>query len=398
MRRKNHGATLARDAENDSNPGDRLMLGIIAKLIKKIFGSHQERALKVLWQRVQVINEWYEKFDSLSDDEIKAKTWEFRARLQQGETLDDILPEAFAAVKQACKRNVGQRWMAAGMPFEWVEIPYDVQLIGGMVLHLGNIAEMATGEGKTLVATLPLYLNALEGRGCHLATFNDMLAQRDSQWTGHILEWLGLTVGCIQQEMEPATRRAQYAADVTYGQSSEFGFDYLRDNMSTSPEHLVQGARSSISQALAEEIIARAREFEGARVIMNAFRTLLIEVPQDKAGGLLTEFGGRFFRSRNWWSTGRARNVRSNCRKCPNPPPRFRMPSRTVTSPRGLFASGSCSSSATTTSSSWTKWTRCSLTKRVRLSSSRGKSSARRTSSTRCVRWSRRWSTSRATW
>jgi hypothetical protein len=128
MRRKNHGATLARDAENDPNPGDRLMLGIIAKLIKKIFGSHQERALKVLWQRVQVINEWYEKFDSLSDDEIKAKTWEFRARLQQGETLDDILPEAFAAVKQACKRNVGQRWMAAGMPFEWVEIPYDVQL------------------------------------------------------------------------------------------------------------------------------------------------------------------------------------------------------------------------------------------------------------------------------
>jgi len=270
------------------------MLGIIAKLIKKLFGSHQERALRTLWERVTVINEWYEKLDSLSDDEIKAKTWEFRARLQQGETLDDLLPEAFAVVKQACKRNVGQRWMAAGMPFEWVEVPYDVQLIGGMVLHLGNIAEMATGEGKTLVATLPLYLNGLEGRGCHLATFNDMLAQRDSQWTGHILDWLGLTVGCIQQEMEPATRRAQYAADITYGQSSEFGFDYLRDNMSTSPEHLVQGARSSISQALAEEILARTSAFEGARVIMNAFRTLLIEVPQDKAGELLTEFGGRF--------------------------------------------------------------------------------------------------------
>lgn len=276
---------------NDLEIGESAML---KGLMKKIFGSHHERALKELWLQTDEINAAYEQLDSLSDDEIKAKTEEFRGRLQDGETLQDIMFEAFGVVKQACKRNVGQRWMAADMPFEWVEVPYDVQLIGGLVLHSGRIAEMATGEGKTLVAVLPLYLNGLEGRGCHLATFNDMLARRDSEWTGRILQWLGLTVGCIQQSQEPAMRRRMYASDVTYGQSSEFGFDYLRDNMAGGSDQLVQGARSLISEEIAQEVLADLKDIEGARVVTNAFRTLMMEVPVGAVGGILEKYGARF--------------------------------------------------------------------------------------------------------
>ncbi|MBN1866165.1 preprotein translocase subunit SecA [Candidatus Sumerlaeota bacterium] len=267
---------------------------MIGGLLKTILGSQMERALKKMWPVVDEINRFDEEFESLSDDQLRAKTWEFRGRLQDGETLDDLLPEAFAVVKQACRRHKGQRWTAANMPLEWNDVPFDVQLIGGIVLHQGKIAEMATGEGKTLVATLPLYLNALEGRGCHLVTTNDVLARRDSEWTGRILEWLGLTVGCIQQEMEPSIRLKQYACDVTYGQNSEFGFDYLRDNMAGSSNHLVQGSRSHVAQELADEIVAAATASEEGRTIMNRFRTLIVEAPRLRVLPLLKEFGGRF--------------------------------------------------------------------------------------------------------
>ncbi|MCX8038299.1 MAG: preprotein translocase subunit SecA [Candidatus Sumerlaeia bacterium] len=220
---------------------DSLISKIFGFVLGKILGSKQQRDIKRLMPIVAQINQWYEKYDSLSDDELKAKTDEFRRRYKEGETLDQLLPEAYAVVKQACKRHVGQRWVAGGTEIEWIEVPYDVQLMGGIVLHQGKIAEMATGEGKTLVAILPLYLNALPGRGAHLVTVNDYLAKRDSEWTGHILQWLGLTVGCIDKT-EPNTpeRRAMYHCDVTYGTNNEFGFDYLRDNMAVHKDQLVQ--------------------------------------------------------------------------------------------------------------------------------------------------------------
>jgi len=200
-------------------------------LITKIFGTKHDRDLKKLWPIVEDINRHYEEYESLSDEELRGKTDEFKTRLEQGETPEDILPEAYAVVKQACKRLKGQSWEVAGIETEWDMIPYDVQLLGGIVLHQGRITEMATGEGKTLVATMPLYLNALTGKGCHLVTVNDYLALRDSQWMGRIYEFLGLTVGCIQHDMDPQERQQQYACDITYGTNNEFGFDYLRDNM-----------------------------------------------------------------------------------------------------------------------------------------------------------------------
>lgn len=220
---------------------DTLIALILGKILGKLFGTKQQRDVRRLVPRVAAINEWYEKFASLSDEELKAKTVEFRQRYKEGESLNDLLPEAYAVVKQACKRHVGQRWTAGGSEIEWIEVPYDVQLMGGIVLHEGKIAEMATGEGKTLVAILPLYLNALPGRGVHLVTVNDYLAKRDSEWTGHILEWLGLTVGCIDKtEPNTAERRAMYQCDVVYGTNNEFGFDYLRDNMALHKDQLVQ--------------------------------------------------------------------------------------------------------------------------------------------------------------
>ena len=156
------------------------------------------------------------------------------------ETLNEILPEAFAVVKETSRRHAGKQWEAGGSIVAWEMVHYDVQLIGGMVLHQGKIAEMATGEGKTLVATLPTYLNALRGRGVHIVTVNDYLAKRDSEWKGPIYEWLGLTVDCIQSNMPPHMREAQYDCDITFGTNNEFGFDYLRDNMVQRPEDMVQ--------------------------------------------------------------------------------------------------------------------------------------------------------------
>jgi preprotein translocase subunit SecA len=186
------------------------------------------------------INQWAEEFQSLAEADFPAKTEAFKQRLESGETLDDILPEAFGLVKAACSYLLGQNWKVCDIPVTWDMVPYDVQIVGGIILHEGKIAEMATGEGKTLVATMPLYLNALSGRGAHLVTVNDYLAQRDAQWMGRVYELLGLTVGCIQSDISNEDRITAYGADITYGTNNEFGFDYLRDNMKTSARDKVQ--------------------------------------------------------------------------------------------------------------------------------------------------------------
>ena len=200
---------------------------MISALLHRIFGSANERYIKSLNSTVKRINDLEPEISALSDEDLKARTGQLKDRLANGETLDDILPDAFATVREAAKRTIGQRH-------------FDVQLIGGIVLHKGKISEMRTGEGKTLVATLAVYLNALTGKGVHVVTVNDYLAKRDSEWMGQIYRFLGLTVGCIVHELEDDERREQYNADITYGTNNEFGFDYLRDNMKFSIKDMVQ--------------------------------------------------------------------------------------------------------------------------------------------------------------
>ncbi len=200
---------------------------MISYLLKKIFGSKNERELRRLQPLVDRINQLEPAMQRLSDAELQAKTPEFKERLRQGASLEDLLPEAFAVAREASVRVLGLR-------------PFDVQLLGGIVLHEGKIAEMKTGEGKTLVAVLPVYLNALTGRGVHVVTVNDYLARRDSDWMGGIYRFLGLTVGTIVHGLDDAQRRQAYNADVTYGTNNEFGFDYLRDNMKYALEDYVQ--------------------------------------------------------------------------------------------------------------------------------------------------------------
>ncbi|HMP89318.1 MAG TPA: preprotein translocase subunit SecA [Kiritimatiellia bacterium] len=210
-------------------------------LLRKIVGTKNERDVRRMRPLVAKINELEKQYQSLSEDQLKAKTQEFRDRLAKGETLSDIELEAFAVVKNACRRLCGTVATVCDHTLTWEMIPFDVQLVGGMALHHGKIAEMATGEGKTLVATMPAYLNALTGKGVHVVTVNDYLARRDSEWMGVVYKYLGLTVGCIQNQMDPATRRQHYACDITYGTNSEFGFDYLRDmGMAYRPEDQVQ--------------------------------------------------------------------------------------------------------------------------------------------------------------
>ncbi len=229
-------------------------------ILKKIIGTKNERDLRKLRPLVARINEIETTYQRLSDEQLKAKTAEFRERLAKGETLDDLLPEAFAAVKNACRRLCGQTIEVCGHPIRWEMVPFDVQLIGGIVLHQGKIAEMATGEGKTLVATLPVYLNALEGKGVHVVTVNDYLARRDAQWMGAVYRFLGLTVGCIQNAMTSEERRAQYACDITYGTNAEFGFDYLRDNMALRAADMVQrGHHYAIVDEIDSILIDEAR-------------------------------------------------------------------------------------------------------------------------------------------
>ncbi|HNW60075.1 MAG TPA: SEC-C metal-binding domain-containing protein [bacterium] len=203
-------------------------------------GTSNEKQIKRLKPLVAVVNEYAATYEQLSDDELKAKTHEFKYRLNTGATLDDLLPEAYAAVKETCRRLLGKSWLVRGQEITWNMVPYDVQILGGIVLHEGKIAEMATGEGKTLVATMPLYLNALSGKGAHLVTVNDYLAQRDCEWMGKIYEFLGLSTAALHGEMTPEERREAYYADITYGTNNEFGFDYLRDNMASDVWNVAQ--------------------------------------------------------------------------------------------------------------------------------------------------------------
>ncbi len=276
---------------------------MLNKLLKKVFGDKNTKVLKELWPIVDQINEEYEKIKDLSDDELRAKTEEFKAIInertkelreeidklneqlqadelpenveeihdeleelekelheQYEEVLNELLPQAFAVVKATCKALLGKTWTAGGHKITWDMVPYDVQLLGGIVLHQGKIAEMATGEGKTLVATMPIYLNALTGRGVHLVTVNDYLAKRDSEWMGEIYKFHGLTVGCITADMDPEQRKKAYQADITYGTNNEFGFDYLRDNMAISEDQIVQrGHNYAIVDEVDSVLIDEAR-------------------------------------------------------------------------------------------------------------------------------------------
>src|SRR4030081_2588220 len=200
---------------------------MFAGLFRKCFGWANERRIKGYRPRVEAINALEPELKALSDDALRARTVEFRKQLAEGKTLDDILVPAFATVREAAKRAIGQRH-------------FDVQLIGGVILHEGRIAEMKTGEGKTLVATLAVYLNALGGRGVHVVTVNDYLAKRDAEWMGQIYNFLGLKVGVIVHGLDDEQRKAAYDADVTYGTNNELGFDYLRDNMKYRLEDMVQ--------------------------------------------------------------------------------------------------------------------------------------------------------------
>ena len=211
---------------------------MISGLLKSIFGSRNDRLLKTYRKQVERINALEPSMEALSDDALQAKTAEFRTRLAGGETLDALLPEAFAVVREASKRVLGMRH-------------FDVQLVGGMVLHYGKIAEMRTGEGKTLVSTLPAYLNALAGRGVHVVTVNDYLARRDAEWMGQLHRWLGLDVGCNLAQMSSDEKRAAYACDITYGTNNEFGFDYLRDNMVYEVDDRVQ---RKLNYAIVDEV------------------------------------------------------------------------------------------------------------------------------------------------
>src|SRR5438105_5550561 len=223
---------------------------MVGWILKKILGSKNQREIRRMAPIVRQINELEEKFQSFSDDQLRGLTASWKEELtklltleEQWKRLDEILPEAFAVVKNSARRLTerGHTFTVCDQPMKWEMVHFDVQLIGGIVMHRGKMSGMGTGEGKTLVATLPLYLNALTGRGAHLVTVNDYLPLRDAEWMGQLYTFLGLTIGCIQHDQEPDVRRQQYGCDITYGTNSEFGFDYLRDNgMATTREQQVQ--------------------------------------------------------------------------------------------------------------------------------------------------------------
>ncbi|PIV39284.1 MAG: preprotein translocase subunit SecA, partial [Candidatus Omnitrophica bacterium CG02_land_8_20_14_3_00__42_8] len=228
-------------------------------ILSKIIGTQNEREIKRLRPLVEKINSLEPEVQKLSDAQLREKTAQFRERLAAGETLDDILPEAFSVVRETSKRTVNMRH-------------FDVQLIGGIVLHQGKISEMATGEGKTLVATLAAYLNALSGKGVHIITVNDYLARRDREWMGPIYEFLGLTVGVIQHDMDPQLRQIAYGSDIVYGTNNEYGFDYLRDNMVVRKEDMVQ---RELNYAIVDEVDS---------ILIDEARTpLIISGPSDES-------------------------------------------------------------------------------------------------------------------
>ena len=238
---------------------------MLSNVLTKIFGSRNERLIRQMGKTVEQINAMEAEFEALDDEALAAKTDEFRSRLKGGTAIDDLLPEAFAAVREAAKRALGMRH-------------YDVQLIGGMVLHTGKIAEMRTGEGKTLVATLPAYLNGLAGRGVHIVTVNDYLAKRDAAWMGPVYQALGFKVGVSVPGMPPAAKRAAYAADVTYGTNNEYGFDYLRDNMAFSTQDRVQREKAF---AIVDEVDS---------ILIDEARTpLIISGPADESPQLYVQ-------------------------------------------------------------------------------------------------------------
>ncbi|MFZ5584806.1 MAG: preprotein translocase subunit SecA [Thermodesulfobacteriota bacterium] len=238
---------------------------MFGKLLKSLVGSKNDRELARMWPVVERVNALEPEMLGLSDADLRARTGVFRQRLEKGESLDDLLPEAFATVREAARRTIGQRH-------------FDVQLIGGMVLHEGRIAEMKTGEGKTLAATLPVYLNALTGKGVHVVTVNDYLASRDAAWMGEIYKFLGLSVGCILHGLDDAQRQAAYGADVTYGTNNEFGFDYLRDNMKFDLAEMVQ---RDFNYAIVDEVDS---------ILIDEARTpLIISGPAEKSTRLYSD-------------------------------------------------------------------------------------------------------------
>jgi len=225
---------------------------MITKILNKILGDYNLKEIRKLEPVVEYINKLEEQYQhDLKDEDIPRKTEEFKKRIAEGESLDDILPEAFALVKNACRRLVGKKWEVRGREITWDMVPYNVQIIGGLVLHHGKIAEMKTGEGKTLVCTMPLYLNALTGKGTHLVTVNSYLASRDAEWMGGLYRFLGLTVGVIEHAQSHADKQAAYNCDITYGTNNEFGFDYLRDNMVRSLNQCVQ---RKLNYAIVDEV------------------------------------------------------------------------------------------------------------------------------------------------
>ncbi|WP_125116023.1 preprotein translocase subunit SecA [Agathobaculum sp. Marseille-P7918] len=241
----------------------------MANLLTKIFGTHSSHELKKIYPIADKVDALEEQYKKLTDAELRAKTDEFKARYQNGETLDDLLPEAFATCREAAWRVLGMRH-------------YRVQVIGGIVLHQGRIAEMKTGEGKTLVATLPAYLNALTGKGVHIVTVNDYLAKRDSEWMGKVYRFLGLTVGLVIHAVEPSQRKAMYEADITYGTNNEFGFDYLRDNMAIYKKAMVQRGHAF---AIVDEVDS---------ILIDEARTPLIISGQGEKSSQLYEMADRF--------------------------------------------------------------------------------------------------------
>lgn len=282
---------------------------MIQNIINKFLGDKNEKVLKKLYPIVEQINEVEERYQQeiKSDNDVLKKTDEFRKRIAEGESLDDLLPEAFALVKNACRKLIGRKWEVRGNEVEWDMVPYDVQLLGGVVLHRGNIAEMKTGEGKTLVCTMAMYLNALEGKGSFLVTVNDYLAQRDAEWMGGLYKYLGLTIGVVKHGQTPEEKKEAYACDITYGTNNEFGFDYLRDNMVTDPEKIVQKelnycivdevdsilideARTPlIISAPAEESTAKYKQY--SRLVTQLKETSHYEIDEKMKTAALTEDG-----------------------------------------------------------------------------------------------------------
>lgn len=225
---------------------------MIEKVFKKIFGDYNLKAVKKLEPLVEHINQLEEKFSKeLKDEDFPKKTAEFRKQLAEGKEMEELLPEAFALVKAACRRLLGTKWEVRGREIEWDMVPYDVQIIGAIILNQGKATEMKTGEGKTLACTMPVYLNTLTGKGSHVVTVNNYLAARDAEWMGGVYKFLGLTVGVIEHGQSHEDKKAAYACDVTYGTNNEFGFDYLRDNMSRDLNQCVQGP---LNYAIVDEV------------------------------------------------------------------------------------------------------------------------------------------------